>query len=74
MNAVASPESLVLAAVLTPFIGALIIPFFHNRPNIREAVTLATAGLLCLVAFMLLAPVLSGERPELRVIEVAARP
>jgi multicomponent Na+:H+ antiporter subunit D len=71
MNAVASPESLILAAVLTPFIGALIIPVFHDRPNIREAVTLATAGLLCLVAFALLAPVLNGERPEVQIVDVA---
>ncbi len=70
MNALASPESLVLAAVLTPFIGALIIPFFHDRPNLREAVTLATAGLLCLFAFTLLVPVLNGERPEVNLVTV----
>ena len=70
MNALASSEGLILAAVLVPFIGALVIPFFHRQPNIREAVTLATAGLLCLVAFALLAPVLDGARPELLLIEV----
>ena len=44
------PEALVLAAVLIPFIGALLIPVFHRVPNLREAVTLATAGALFLDA------------------------
>jgi multicomponent Na+:H+ antiporter subunit D len=67
----ASPESLVLLAVFTPFIGALIIPLFHQLPNLREAVTLVTAASLCIVVFNLLQPVLDGVRPEVRVIEVA---
>jgi multicomponent Na+:H+ antiporter subunit D len=71
MTAVPSPESLVLLAVLTPFVGALIIPFFDRLPNLRETVTLATAGTLCLAVFHLLGPVLGGTRPEAHIVEVA---
>jgi len=70
MTAVVSPESLVLLALLTPFIGALLIPFFHKLPNLREAVTLVTAGALCLAVFYLFGPVLGGARPEAQIIEV----
>lgn len=64
------PEHLVLLAAVTPFIAALIIPLCHNRPNLRETVTLASAGSLCMTVFGLLAPVLAGARPELHVIDV----
>ena len=64
------PEVLVLAAVLIPFIGALLIPLFHRVPNLREAVTLATAGALFLTVLGLLGPVLAGARPEALNIEV----
>ena len=71
MTAVASPEVLVLLAVLTPFAGALIIPFFHKLPNLRETVTLLAAGALCLAVFNLLPAVLAGARPEVPIIAVA---
>jgi multicomponent Na+:H+ antiporter subunit D len=71
MRALFAPESLVLLAVLVPFIGALIIPLFHERPNLRETVTLVTAGALCLVVFSLLAPVLDGARPQAHVVDIA---
>jgi multicomponent Na+:H+ antiporter subunit D len=64
------PEALVLAAVLIPFIGALLIPIFHRAPNLREAVTLGTAGALFLAVLGLLGPVLAGARPEALNIEV----
>jgi len=70
MTTVLSTESLVLLAVLTPFVGALIIPLFHNRPNLRESVTLVTAVALCATVIRLLAPVLDGARPELTVVDV----
>jgi multicomponent Na+:H+ antiporter subunit D len=71
MTAIASSETLVILAVLAPFAGALIIPLFRKHPNLREAVTLTTAGALCVFVFRLLAPVLDGVRPEARVIDVA---
>jgi multicomponent Na+:H+ antiporter subunit D len=71
MKAVLSPESLVLLAVIVPFVGALFIPFFDKHPNLRETVTLVTAGALCLAVFSLLGPVLDGVRPRADVIQVA---
>ncbi|MBM3732250.1 MAG: monovalent cation/H+ antiporter subunit D family protein [Acidimicrobiia bacterium] len=71
MTAIASPERLVLVAVLVPFVGALVIPAFHKRPNLRETVTLTTAGLLCAVVFSLLGPVIDGARPEANVFAIA---
>jgi multicomponent Na+:H+ antiporter subunit D len=67
-----SPEMLVLIAVVTPFVGALVIPLFRNAPNLRETVTLVTAGTLLLSVLGLLAPVLGGARPQLHAIDVAA--
>ena len=71
MTAALSTESLVLLALLTPFVGALIIPLFHKLPNLRETVTLVTAVLLCATVIRLLGPVLDGARPEAQIIEVA---
>ena len=71
MTAALSTESLVLMAVLTPFVGALIIPLFHKLPNLRETVTLVTAVLLCATVIRLLGPVLDGARPEAQIIAVA---
>ena len=68
------PEVLVLAAVLIPFVGALLIPLFHRAPNLREAVTLATAGALFLTVLGLLGPVLAGARPEALNIRGGAGP
>jgi multicomponent Na+:H+ antiporter subunit D len=65
-----SPETLVLAAVLIPFVGALLIPLFHRAPNLREAVTLSTAGALFVAVASLLGPVLAGARPEALDIQV----
>ena len=70
MTAALSTENLVVMALLTPFVGALLIPLFGKSPNLREAVTLATAGALCLVTFSLLGPVLDGARPELQILRI----
>ena len=71
MKAILSPENLILLAVIVPFVGALIIPFFDKLPNLRETVTLVTAGVLSLAVFCLLRPVLDGTRPRADVIQVA---
>lgn len=65
-----SSERLALLALLVPFAGAVVIPLFGRRPNLREAVTLVTAGGLCTVVWGLLAPVLAGARPAVSIIEV----
>lgn len=60
-----APEALVQLAAIIPLIGAALIPLFHNQPNLRETVTLVTAGALALVVWSLVGPVMAGARPEL---------
>ncbi len=69
MSALA-PERLLLLALLAPFVGALVIPLFHRRPNLRETATLAAAVVMCAAVLGLLGPVLAGGRPRLDVIDV----
>jgi multicomponent Na+:H+ antiporter subunit D len=64
------PERLALLALLLPFAGAAVIPLFAKQPNLRETVTLVTAGLLCLAVWSLLSPVLDGARPQASIVEV----
>jgi multicomponent Na+:H+ antiporter subunit D len=66
-----APESLVAAAILLPFIGALLIPMFGDQPDKRETVTLVTALALFLVVAALLPHVLGGARPQIVALEVA---
>jgi multicomponent Na+:H+ antiporter subunit D len=65
-----APDRLVLLAVVVPFLGALAIPLFRYRPNLRETVTLVTAALLCVTVFALLPSVLDGGRPEAHVFDI----
>ncbi len=69
MSTLASPEHLLLLAVAAPFLGALAIPLFRNRPNLREGVTLVTATILCLLVLRLLAVMTAGARPEATLVE-----
>jgi multicomponent Na+:H+ antiporter subunit D len=64
------PEHLLVLAVMTPFIGALVIPLFGRQPNLRETVTLLTAGALCFFVASLVGPVLRGARPQARIVEI----
>lgn len=67
-----APETLIIAALTIPLIGALLIPLFHTAPNARESVTLVTAGALALSVWGLVPHVLAGARPE--VIDLAVVP
>jgi len=58
-----SPETTVAAAPLLPLVGAVLIWLAGRRPNVRESVTLVTAGLLFLAVASLLPTVLAGGRP-----------
>lgn len=71
MNALTSPEGLIVLAVLVPLTGALLILLFRAQPNLREAVTLTAAAVLFLVVLDLLNTVLGGARPEVKLLEVA---
>lgn len=59
----------ILAALVLPLVGAVGIVLTRKKANLREAVTLVTAGLLFFCVAQLLAPVLAGQRPELLLVE-----
>jgi multicomponent Na+:H+ antiporter subunit D len=65
-----APETLVVAALTIPLIGAFVIPLFHTAPNGRESVTLITAAALALTVWSLVPHVLAGGRPEAVNLEV----
>ena len=66
----ATPEYLLIAALVIPLAAALLIPLFHRQPNLRETVTLVAAVLLCVTVVALLGPVLAGQRPQWTGVEV----
>lgn len=53
----------ILAAPLIPVAGAVLIALAGRKPNLREGITLATAGLLLACVLSLLPGVLGGARP-----------
>ena len=65
-----SPGAWIIAAILIPAIGALIIPLFRKSPNARETVTLVTAGLLFLCVMKVLSLFLAGGKLEVTVWQV----
>ncbi len=56
-------------ALALPAVGAALIAAFQRRPNLRDAVSLATAAALFLLVLSLARPVLAGGRPELVLAE-----
>jgi multicomponent Na+:H+ antiporter subunit D len=72
VSAAIAPESLLLLAVATPFLGALAIPLFRARPNLREAVTLTAAAALFLIVLGLLAAMAGGARPSATLVSLGA--
>ena len=64
-----SPETAVWLALAIPLAGAPLIGLFGRVPNIREAVTLITAGLLFYTVATLMPDVLAGARPSVTLIE-----
>jgi multicomponent Na+:H+ antiporter subunit D len=65
-----TPEVLIGAAIATPLAGAAAIAAARRAPNLREAATLVTAGVLFLLVCNLTQGVLAGERPGLTVVEM----
>ena len=63
-----SPEHLVVAALVVPLVGAAAIFLHDDRPNVREAMTLGTAGILFSIVVALLVAVADGARPEVNVL------
>ena len=64
-------ESLILAALIVPLAGALLIGLAGRiNPNLRELVTLTTSGLLIFCVWSLLPAIYQGDRPGLQLAEV----
>ncbi len=57
-------------AVVLPLAGALLILLLGRWPNVREGVSLVTAGALLTLVLRLVEPVKAGLRPDLVFIEV----
>ena len=64
-----SPGLLIIALIVTPLIGALLIALAGRYPNLRETVTLATAVVLIGLAAGLVDPVINGDGAALTLIE-----
>jgi len=64
-----SAADLILWALALPALGAAGIALAGRTPNLREAVTLASAAALFLCVVSLLPGVLAGARPEVSVLE-----
>ena len=65
-----SAETLAWLALAIPFVGALPIALTGWSPNLREGITLVTAGLLFFVVASLLPGVMNGDRPEATLVEI----
>ncbi|MDP2238849.1 MAG: proton-conducting transporter membrane subunit [Burkholderiales bacterium] len=65
-----TPAATILLALAVPLIGAALIAAAHRAPNVRETITLVTAGILFLLAASLTPLVLAGERPEVTLLEM----
>ena len=65
-----SAEVAILACLIVPAIGALLVWLTGARPNLRESVTLVTAVALFCLVLVVVAPVSAGERPEATLLEM----
>lgn len=61
---------LLYAALLIPFIAAILIALCDKQPNLREAVSLLASLSLFATIFSLLPAVLQGERPAFTLLEI----
>ncbi|EDP66231.1 putative NADH-ubiquinone oxidoreductase subunit [alpha proteobacterium BAL199] len=66
-----NPSFLLAVTLLLPLLGAVFMALTGGRPNVREAVTLVTAGLLAAAVYALLQDVLAGGQPTATLVEVA---
>lgn len=63
-----SLETHLLLSIFIPLIGGLGVAAFGSMPNLRETVTLGTAGLLFLNVLVILQAVMAGISPEVSLI------
>jgi multicomponent Na+:H+ antiporter subunit D len=60
-----SGAAVIAWTLLVPLLAAVGIAFFHQRPNLREAVTLSAAVILFLLVSSVYPQVAAGDRPGL---------
>ena len=60
----------ILTSIFLPLAGAVLIVLVGNRPNLRETVTLVTAGLLFANVLALIPEVAAGGRPATEPFQV----
>jgi len=65
-----TPATTILLALAVPLAGAVLIAAAHRAPNVRETITMITAGLLFLLVVSLTPLVLAGERPAVTLFEI----
>jgi multicomponent Na+:H+ antiporter subunit D len=65
-----TPGATILFALAVPVAGAVLIAAAHRTPNLRETITLATAGLLFLLVASLAPHVADGGRPAVTLFEL----
>ncbi|MCC0016607.1 MAG: monovalent cation/H+ antiporter subunit D family protein [Rhodobiaceae bacterium] len=63
-------DNVMLLALCVPVIAAILIPLFGARPNLRETVTLVSAGVLFDLVVILGDKVLRGDLPSLPGLQV----
>ncbi|NQU72751.1 MAG: monovalent cation/H+ antiporter subunit D family protein, partial [Rhodospirillales bacterium] len=65
-----SPEIAIALSIIIPLVGAVLIGLCDRWPDLRETVTMVTAGALFAVVVMILPQVAAGGRPELVLLEL----
>ena len=64
-----NPETLILATLLLPLIGAIAIYATRHYPNLRESVTLLTASLVAILVVTIASQFLDGKEFALAIAE-----
>ena len=65
-----TPETAIQLALLAPLVGCVLITLTGRWPNLRETVTLVTAGTMFLLVLSILPHVMAGERPSVTLVEM----
>ena len=65
-----SVEISILLSISIPIIGAVLIAAAHNRPNLRETISIISSLALFGIVLTLLPEVLAGNRPSLILVNI----
>ena len=65
-----NPNTAIALALVIPLFGALLVGLTRRSPNVREGVTLITAGALFLLVLSITPSVLAGARPSIKIFEL----